>query len=95
MDGKSLGQALQALVAFALIGWLLLVASFCAGCGPSLQQTRTAYQAEVQRCLDNEHAIVVREGTTATQDTDDMATERARCDAALAVIRHECGRHCR
>ena len=54
-------------------------------CGASAQ-TRTAYGVEEARCIANERAIVDRHGTTLAQDQADLATERARCDAALHAI---------
>lgn len=54
------------------------------GCGAS--QTETRYAAEVAHCLDNERAIVAREGTTADEDEADLDAERARCDATLADL---------
>lgn len=73
----------------------ILLLALVVGCGPTLGQTRARYEAEVTHCIDSEQAIVARTGTTADQDAADLAAERARCDAALAGIRHACGRHCR
>jgi len=58
---------------------------FGASCGASAE-LRTRYATEVARCTANERAIVDREGSTYEQDRADLATERARCDAALTAI---------
>lgn len=55
------------------------------GCGAS-PATREAYTLETLRCVANEQAIVDREGTTADEDREALALERARCDAALGAI---------
>lgn len=83
------------LLALVCLGWATCLVAMASGCGPTLQQTRVAYQTEVDRCLANEQAIVGRTGTTMDEDAADLATERARCDAALLGIRRECGRACR
>lgn len=61
------------------------LAAHATGCGAS-PETRAAYAAETERCIANERAIVDRTGTTEAQDREDLATERARCDAARAAI---------
>lgn len=70
----------------AAIAVLLMVAltPLC-GCGASAA-TRSAYALEQARCIANERSIIDREGTTEEQDRADMASERARCDAALDAI---------
>lgn len=51
------------------------------GCGAS-----GAYRIEEERCERAEAVVVAREGTSAAEDAEDMAWERARCDEALRVI---------
>ena len=69
---------------------LAIVLGLCAlalACGPTTTpQVRSAYALETARCVANERAIVDREATTYAQDIADLATERLRCDAALAEI---------
>lgn len=61
-----------------------LVAALCviAGCGGASAELRARYAAEVARCVMAERAIVDR-ASTPEEDARDLATERARCDAAL------------
>ena len=62
--------------------WFTLVS-----CGASVSnETRTAYSIEVAHCAAREREIVDRTGTTREQDEHDLATERARCDAATHAI---------
>lgn len=74
---------------------LVLLALLVGSCGPTAAQVRTRYAAEVETCLENERAIVAREGTTLDEDRAALVAERARCDAALDAIRESCGRRCR
>lgn len=57
-------------------------------CGGLSSEQRIAYSAEVARCIQNERAIIDRQGTTLEEDERDLAVERARCDDALASIEH-------
>jgi hypothetical protein len=66
---------------------IFTVVAVLTACGPSTQ-LRIAYSTEVARCTTNERAIVDRADTTLEQDQTDLATERTRCDAALAAIEH-------
>lgn len=88
-------QVATVLLCVVAVGWALCLAALAAGCGPQLQQVRAQYEGEVHRCLDNEQAIVARTGSSMDQDAADLVAERARCDAALAAIRAQCGRACR
>lgn len=54
------------------------VASWCAGCGPSL----ASIEAETVRCEAEARAIVERVGTTEEEDLTDLAALRARCEEA-------------
>lgn len=68
---------------------LVIVAGALAasGCGAQLTDSQHAALAiETQRCLVNEREIVDRPGTSEEQDRADLAAERARCDAARAMI---------
>lgn len=69
------------LAAFVLGGLMITWGA----CTPSAE-LRLKYTAEVARCTQNERAIVDRQGTTEEADRTDLAAERERCDAALAVI---------
>jgi hypothetical protein len=94
-ERTQLRRAAAILLALVCLGWATCLVALATGCGPGLQQTRSTYQAEVDRCLANEQAIVGRTGTTVDEDAAALAAERARCDAALLGIRHQCGRACR
>ena len=63
---------------------LAFVALTLSACGASAV-TRSTYALEQARCIANEREIIDRESTE-EEDTRDMAIERARCDAALAII---------
>jgi hypothetical protein len=73
-------------VALVLLFVLLPFAAVVLGCGGATGATRTDYAVEQGHCIANERAIVDRTGTTLEQDQADLATERHRCDAALAAI---------
>lgn len=60
-----------------------------AACGGASPATRASYAAEVARCVAAERAIIDREGSSREQDELDLASERARCDAALEAIEKE------
>lgn len=70
-DGVTLGI----LVVLVVLAWLMR------GCGAS-----GAYRTEEERCERAEAVVVAREGTSAAEDAEDLAWERARCDEALRVI---------
>lgn len=72
------------LVPVAAIAWA--AGFWLAACGGLSAETRTAFAVETARCVSNERAIVDRQGSTREQDELDLATERARCDAALDAI---------
>lgn len=70
-----------------VLALLMALGSASIGCGPSVTpETRTLYAIEQARCVENEEAIVARQGTTEAQDQADLAAERARCDAALRAV---------
>ncbi len=72
------------LIPAAVVVLLAALAAHCSGCGGVSVEARTAYAVESARCVANERAIVDRVSTE-EEDRRDIAIERARCDAALAV----------
>jgi hypothetical protein len=81
-------RALKTPVTLLVLGLIgsMIIASTVVGCGGGLSNSqRTTLAAETQNCLVREREIVDRDSTE-EQDRVDLATERARCDAARAAI---------